>query len=251
MFDTVVLAGGGKPEPLTDQEKVSNKAFIKLYGRPLLAYVLSALKEAPSIGRIVVVGPADELAGLSADGYKFTAVAEQESMLDNLAAGLEAVDPQRLCLVVTGDIPLITAAVIEEFLGLCAPHKHDFYYPILDRENCIKHFPGTERTYVRLKEGRVTGGNVVLLRPDWFLNNRDRLEMFISYRKKPLKLFRIMPLTLVAKYLLKTLSLQDLERHLSRLLQLEARAVPCQNVELGMDVDKISDLAVVKEALKK
>ncbi len=250
MFDAVVLAGGGKPEPLTEQEQVSNKAFIIINGRPLLAYILEALQESPSINRIAVVGPERELLELSTAGYRFEAVPERGSMLDNLAAGFEQVDQNRLCLVVTGDIPLLKASVIEEFLSLCEPHDHDFYYPILDRETCIRHFPQTERTYVRLKEGRVTGGNVVLINPKWYLENRDRLEMFISYRKKPLKLFRIMPLTLVLKFALKTLTLNDLERHLSRLMGLKARAIPCSCVELGVDVDKISDLAVVKKALE-
>jgi GTP:adenosylcobinamide-phosphate guanylyltransferase len=47
MFNAVVIAGGGKPEVLTEQEGVSNKAFIKVHGRPLLAYIISALEGAP------------------------------------------------------------------------------------------------------------------------------------------------------------------------------------------------------------
>jgi len=250
MFDAVVLAGGGKPEPLTEQEQVSNKAFILVNGRPLLAYILDALQDAPSINKIVVVGPGEELRGLSEEGYGFEPVQERGSMLDNLAAGFEAVDRERLCLVVTGDIPLINASVIETFLGLCDPHDHDLYYPVLDRETCVRHFPETERTYVRLKEGRLTGGNVGLVNPAWYLENRARLEMFISYRKKPVKMIRILPLGLVLKFIFKQLSVRDLELYLSRLLKFRAKAVPCSLVELGLDVDKISDLAVVKEVLK-
>ncbi len=250
MFDAVVLAGGGKPEPLTEQEQVSNKAFILVNGRPLLAYILKALQEAASINKIVVVGPDEELRQLNEEGYNFEPVQERGSMLDNLAAGFESVDRERQCLVVTADIPLINASIIETFLGLCEPHDHDLYYPILDKEACVRHFPETERTYVRLKEGRVTGGNVGLVNPGWYLQNKARLEMFISYRKKPVKLLRILPLTLVLKYLFKQLGVRDLELFLSRLLNLKAKAVPCSLVELGLDVDKISDLAVVKQALK-
>ncbi len=250
MFDAVVLAGGGKPEPLTEQEQVNNKAFILVNDRPLLAYILKALQEAPSINKIVVVGPDEELLQLKEAGYGFEPVQERGSMLDNLAAGFESVDPARLCLVVTADIPLINASVIEQFLCLCEPHDHDLYYPVLDKETCVRHFPDTERTYIHLKEGRVTGGNVGLVNPVWYLQNRDRLEMFISYRKKPVKLLRILPLTLVLKFLLKKLSVRDLELFLSRLLDLKAKAVPCSLVELGLDVDKVSDLEVVKQALK-
>ncbi len=248
MIDAVVLAGGGKPEPLTEQEGVSNKAFIKLHNKPIIAYILDALHQAGSIDRIIVVGPPKELEDLNEKDF-FDIVAEQGSMLDNLAAGFELADTEKPCLVVTGDIPLINAEVIDQFLELCNPLEHDLYYPVLTREACLERFPETERTYVRLKEGHVTGGNIGLVRPAWFLDNKDRLEMFISYRKKPLKLLRILPISLGIKYLLKTLSIKDLEYHLSRLLFLKAKAVICDCVEIAVDVDKISDLEMVKKAI--
>ncbi len=249
MVEAVVLAGGGKQEPLTEQEGVKNKAFIEIYGRPLLGYVLQALNEAPSVGKVVVVGPEPELQSLLNRGYEFTIMPERGSMLDNLAAGFEAVDRDRLALVVTGDIPLLKPGVVEEFLGFCGNLENDFYYPVLRKEAFARLFPETERTYVRLKEGLVTGGNLGLIRPAWFLDNRARLEMFISYRKKPLKLIKILPFILIIKYVCKTLSISDLEAFLSKLLKLEARAVICELVELGIDVDKVSDLDLVKQAL--
>ena len=250
MFDAVVMAGGGKAEPLTEQEGVSNKAFILLQGKPILGYVLDSLAAAPSVDRVVVVGPEQELGLLQQEeGYRFTPVHEAGGMLDNMAAGLKAVDQDRLCLIVTGDIPLLNEQVVEGFLKLCSPFKDDFYYPILTRESCRNRFPETRRTYVRLKEGTFTGGNAGLLRPSWFARNRHRLEMFIAYRKKPLKLLRILPLSFMFKFLFKQLSVAELEINLSQLLQLKARAVPCDFVEIGIDVDKISDLEVVRQAL--
>ncbi len=249
MFDAVVLAGGGKPDPLTESEGVSNKAFIDLHGRPLLEYVLAGLKQAPSVDKIVVVGPEDDLLKLRGAGEEFHLVAETGAMLDNLAAGFAALDRERLCLIVTGDIPLLSAAVVEKFLCLCEPHDHEFYYPVLSREVCLQSFPETERTYVRLHEGAVTGGNIGLIRPGWFLDHRDRLEMFISYRKKPLKLMRIMPFNLIIKFLFHRLTIADLEKHLSRLLHLKARAVVCDSVEIAVDVDKPQDLALVRKVL--
>jgi GTP:adenosylcobinamide-phosphate guanylyltransferase len=250
MFDALVLAGGGKAEPLTEQEGVSNKAFIMLNNRPLLSYILQALEEAPSVDRIVAMGPQIDLEILRQEGYNIEILPEKESMLDNVAAGLEALDQDRLSLVVTSDIPLLTAKVLEEFIRLCAPFEHDFYYPILSRETCQGSFPETERTYVRLREGHITGGNLGLVNPRWFSDNRDRLEVFISYRKKPLKLLKILPPALIIKYLFKSLSVNDLEHFLSRLLRFRAKAVACDCVEIGVDVDKISDLELIKNVLK-
>lgn len=251
MFNAVVIAGGGKPEILTDREGVNNKAFIKVHGKPLLAYILAALEDAPSVERIIVVGPVKELEDLRLEGYDFEVVAEKKtSMLDNLAAGLKVIDQDRLSLVVTGDIPLLKAAVIEDFLTLCSPHDLEFYYPVLTREDCLQRFPEIERTYVSLKDGYITGGNIGLISASWFLANRSRLELFISYRKKPLKLLRILPFSLIFKYLCKTLTVSDLETSLSKLLKVKARAIFCSCVEIGVDVDKVSDLEVVKKALQ-
>ncbi len=249
MFDAVVLAGGGKQEPLTEQEGVSNKAFIQLHGKPLLAYILEALQGAPSVNRLIVVGPDKELTELRNEGYSITIVSEKGGMLDNLGAGFENADRDRPCLVVTGDIPLLNAEVVEDFLALCEPYDHDLYYPVLSREACLNSFPETERTYVRLREGHLTGGNLGMLKPAWFLQNKSRLELFISYRKKPLKLLRILPLSFLFKYLFKTLAVKDLESYLSRLLNLKARAVSCDCVEIALDVDKPSDLVLIKKAL--
>lgn len=250
MFDAVVLAGGGKGEPLTDREGVSNKAFIKIHGRPMLGYILNTLAESDLIEKIVVVGPDKELAELLEEGYRFTPVSEEESMLANAAAGLKAVKQERLCLMLTADIPLIGREAIEGFLKLCAPFDGDFYYPILTRECCRKRFPQMKRTYVRLRDGSFTGGNIALLRPEWFARSYPRLDLFVAYRKKPLKLFRILPASFIFKFLLNILTVAELESYLSRMMQARAHAVPCDFVEIGTDVDKISDLELVRQALK-
>ncbi|MDY6826269.1 MAG: nucleotidyltransferase family protein [Bacillota bacterium] len=250
MFNAVVLAGSSEPELLAEMQGVPNKAFILLKEKPLLSYVLRALHGAPVLNNITVVGPPGDLELLrGGEGLAFEIIDQQESLLANLAVAFETMDPEKLCLVVTADIPLLTADIVEKFISFCAPYEADFYYPILSRETCVEKYPENIRTYVRLKEGQVTGGNAVLIKPGWYLQNQERLEMFISYRKKPLQLFRIFPLTMIMKYLLRSLSVHDLEKYLSDLLGFEAKAVLCDCIELGIDVDKISDLELVRKIM--
>lgn len=251
MFDALVLAGGGKESAFAEREGVSNKAFILLNGKPILGYILEALEASSSIGNIFVVGPVRDLSRLHKQPYNFTLVEEAGGLLDNFAEGLKAVDRNKLCFVIAGDIPLINREAIEGFIKKCAPLDADFYYPIIAEECCKSIFPGTKRTYVQLREGRFTGGNVALLNPDWFIRNRKRFEMFISYRKKPLKMLRILPLSMILKYFLKRLAVADAERTLSKILGLRAVAVPCRYVEIGTDVDKVSDLEVVRQVLSR
>lgn len=249
MFEAVVLAGGGKNDPLALEKDVFNKAFISVKGRPLVGYILLALAGCPSIRRTIVVGPEKELIELQGQGYSFTAVPEKGSMLDNAAAGLREVDPDNLCLLSTGDIPLVNADMLEDFIALCDPYEDDLYYPIITRQICEHRFPHTRRTCVRLKDGSFTGGNLAMIRPSWFNQSRDHLEIFITYRKHPLKLFRIMPFWFIIKFIFGRLSVADLEEYLSRMLHLRARAVLCPFAELATDVDKESDLEVVKKEL--
>jgi molybdopterin-guanine dinucleotide biosynthesis protein A len=250
MFDALVLAGSGKAsDPLTEYAGVSNKSFIPIKGKPLITYILDTLAATPAVGKVIVVGPAAELETLRQEGYKFIVVKENDTILNNVAGALEHAEPNRLCLVITGDIPLLSKAALEEFLELCAPYNGDLYYPVLSEETCLKSYPDTKRTYVVLKEGPVTGGNIGLINPAWFKKKKDSLELFISYRKKPLKLLRILPLSLVLKYFLKQLSLADLEQSLSRLLEMKAHAIPLECAEIGLDVDKISDLEQVRKLL--
>ena len=249
MFNAVLMAGTGKPEPLTDQEGVSNKAFIKVKDKALVTYVMQALISSSLVDRIAVVGPEADLEELFGGQSKVEIIPEKGVLLDNLAEGLAAVKGSSLCLIVTGDIPLVTAEVIDNFINLCEPHDHDLYYPVLTRNTCLQNFPTTERTYVRLKDGHITGGNIALINPDWFLANRSRLEMFISYRKKPLKMLRMFPPSFIFKYIINTLSVSDIEKVFSKILQLKARAVFCETAEIGVDVDKISDLELVRKTL--
>ena len=89
-----------------------------------------------------------------------------------------------------------------------------------------------------------------MINPRWFFKNRDRLDIFIATRKKPLKLLRLLPFSFLIKFLTRRLSVADLEKELSRIMDCKARAVPCDLVEIGTDVDKISDLEAVNRAFK-
>ena len=252
MFGAVILAGASKTGVLENQEGVRNKAFILIEGRPMIAYVFQALQKSSRVDRIVIVGPFEELQNLKkeADFTDIDIVSERGSMLENVEAGLQRVPPGQLCFIVTSDIPLLSGEAIQDFIFRSAPLNKDFYYPILDRRDCEKRFPEMQRTYVRLKEGSFTGGNLVLVNPSWFLRRLEDLAMFIAFRKKPWKLVRILSPILIWKYFTRSLTAYDLELYFRRRLGGQARAIRTPFVEIGTDVDKLSDLELVRQLLK-
>lgn len=249
MFDAVVLAGTSKETELTKNEQVSNKAFIKVGGCPLLAFTLAALRAVPAIDRIAVVGPAKDLEPLI-EPYRLLVVPEEGGIPENILAGYRALRPPEYFLVVSADIPLLSARAVEDFLERARPYEYDFYYPVVRREDIEARFPGVKRTYARLREGTFTGGNLFLLNPDKVETAMPRLGSFIKMRKSPAKLAALLGIGFIIKFLTRRLSIAELEKRLPGLLGVSGKAIITGYAEIGTDVDKPADLELVKRELK-
>jgi molybdopterin-guanine dinucleotide biosynthesis protein A len=245
MFDVVVLAGTSKASELTSCEQVDNKAFILIEGRPLLAFVLEALRAAPEVGRIAVVGPRERLTHLIGE-YEALLVQETDTIPGNILAGYRALQPKKHFLLATADIPLLSAAALADFLERTKPCLYDFYYPIVARKDSERCFPGVVRTYVALREGTFTGGNIFLLNPDKVEEAMPRFHRFIAWRKSPLKLAGILGPLFILKFLTRRLSIGEVERCLANLFGISGKAIISGYAEISTDVDKLSDLELVR-----
>jgi len=95
-LDAVILAGTHRnPKRLIHNQ---NKAFLKLNGKPLIAYVVEACLLSRRLDRIVVVGPRNELdqalADISTDDRDRLIIIQQRSrMLENVMNGFLATFP--------------------------------------------------------------------------------------------------------------------------------------------------------------
>src|SRR5690606_20611534 len=100
--EAVVLAGATNRGKLSEVSDVPHEALIPIAGRPMVHYVLEALKASDSVQRIIVVGPEEALktAGLP-DGVEVTPAGE--SMVENLRLGLAKVSNNGPSLIVTCD----------------------------------------------------------------------------------------------------------------------------------------------------
>jgi GTP:adenosylcobinamide-phosphate guanylyltransferase len=249
MYDVVILAGSGKETELTVAEKVTNKAFITIGGRPMLAYVLDALKKTGKVDRIAVVGPVAELLPFIEE-YGIVAVAQGDSIPENLSKGVDALRPRQHFLIVSADIPFLTPQAVLGFLEACKPYDFDFYYPIVSKEDNNKRFPGVERTYVTLRDGVFTGGNLFLANPGGVEVALPRLDRFFALRKSPLKLAATLGVGFLLKLLTKRLTISQLEKRFSSLFGLNGKAVLSPYAEIGTDVDKLTDLELARKEIK-
>lgn len=247
----LVLAGAKNDGPLQEVSEAPYEAFIELGGRPMIQYVLDALRGAKTVGSVGIVGPVDELRQrLRLQDEKLIAAAG--GLLDNLERGARALSDGGWLLVLSADIPLVDATAIDDFLSRCAAiGPKDAYYPLVSREDSERAFPGVKRTYFHLREGAFTGGNFVLLRPEMLLRAKQIFEQAVELRKKPVQMARLLGLGFILKFVFRRLSAQDAERVILAKLGIDGAVVRVPYASVGFDVDKPTDFAIASAKLRK
>ncbi|MZP29282.1 NTP transferase domain-containing protein [Heliobacterium undosum] len=248
-MDALVLAAGPNNGRLRSCHEASMEALIPIGRRPMVDYVVQALRHCREIDRIVVVGPLT-LSDYYLEDHRVTVVAGGKDPIESLQCGLAALAvPADQLLVVTGDLPLLTPQVLEAFLHACRSREGDVFYPVVRREDCERRYPDVRRTYVRLQEGWVTGGNLFLVRPAVIPRALTRARRFVRLRKSPLALSRLLGWPFLIRFLLRQLTITQVEARVSELFHLRAVGVLSNSPELGIDVDKPSDLELVRRCL--
>lgn len=249
MLKAIVLAGGQKIGLYKNQEKPISEALIPIGQRYMIEYVVDALGKSKLIDKIVIAGPAS-IQKLYTIESKITVVSNGDTTIKSLIKALETLSQSDdHVLVVTSDIPLLTTRAIDDFISLCLRQEGDLFYPIVEKELNEHRYPGIKRTYVNLKEGVFTGGNVLFLNPHIANKCVDVAEEFVRLRKKPLSLASYLGWGFLIRYLLGRLSIRDAEDKVSKVLGIKGVGVISNYPELGIDVDKHSDLEVVTRAL--
>ncbi len=248
-YPILIMAGGPTPEKIMDAgETEPERAFIKVGGRPMLSWVLDAVRESKACGEILCVGNAERFQselGLTADEV----LPQKDTMLENFMAGMERFRDRPKVMIATCDIPLVKASMFDNLAELISGVEADIYYPIVDVRLFDEKFPGGKRTTQKLKEGTFTGGNVFLVSPEAVLRNRDRVETVIRDRKSPAKLVRLFGLPFIIRFALKMLDIHGLEVKATQILGARMRAVITPHPEIGLDVDKPEDLVIVRDVL--
>jgi molybdopterin-guanine dinucleotide biosynthesis protein A len=227
----VVLAGGSGDRMATDAS-VDSKGLVPFRGIALGTYVLEALAASRSVQKVVLVGPA----GLP--GPADLRVGSGERMIDSLAIGCEAARrfaPSGL-LVMSCDLPWLRGEALDRWVEE-AP-KADLVYPVIPEEISIRYFPRHKRTFVRLRSGRFTGGNICLIRPCAIASLIPWIDRVYRARKNPLALARIIGFGTALRFLLGQVTLASLEREVGRKVGLDVRVSVTNEAAIGADVDR-------------
>lgn len=250
MINALILAGTKGKGNLEIAEKVDNKALIMIDGRPMIDYIVEALDNSENINNILVVGPKKELHPYIGEKVK-EILNPGNSILENMESGLTFFNSDENLLLLSSDIPLITPEAIDEFLKICIKRKACIGYPIITKENIIKKYPETKRTYVKMKEGIFCGGNIVFFKPEVFFQQKNLINELFNNRKTTWKSVKILGFEFIFKFLFKILTLREVEKKVTDILGYNSIAAMISYPEIMIDLDKPSDLELIRKCLEK
>lgn len=251
-YDAIILAGGESSSDLKKIAPFDNEALIIIGNYPMIYYVYQTLRSTPQVDKIVVSGPVEALKAILPRDERLFFVNGGQNAIESFGHGVKALEESGISakvLIVPTDIPFITEEAIQDFLKRCEASDSDFYYPVTRKEVNEEKFPGVQRTYVRLQEGVVTGGNLFLIRSAIIEQCLEMGLKLVERRKNPLAMARLFGFDLVFKYLIRRLSIEMAEKRFYKMLGLKAKCIISPYAEIGVDVDKPSDLQLAQEKL--
>ncbi len=246
----VILAGGTREDKVAAAYGVPVKALAELRGRPLVSYVVQAIAEADL--RPVVVATSAEAADrvqAAAGASAKVVVASGPRFTDTLSSGLEAVASYQRVLLATGDLPLLTPAAVQDFLSEALATGADIVYSTVPRSALGRILSKGRRLFVRLKEGRFTGGNLVLANQQALRCVIETVERAFAGRKSPVALAKLLSVGFVLKYLLGRLDIPTILRRGEQVLQCKAAVIVSSHPEVCFDIDRPEDLHIAEQAL--
>ncbi|MDO4540605.1 MAG: nucleotidyltransferase family protein [Syntrophomonadaceae bacterium] len=251
--DAIILAGGELNGELRNIAAQGNEGLILVGSAPMIHYVYTALRAAAGINRIVISGPVELLSAiLPRDDEQLYFTPGGDNMADSFASAVNFLRRQGAAnhlLALPVDIPLISPEAIEDFIRRCEDIEGDFFYSLVLREVCREKYPEQIRTYFKLKDGVFTGGNLLLINNSVVDRTLIMGQKLVARRKNPLALVSLFGPVVSLKLLLGRLSIAAAERRALKVLKIRGRAVVTPYAEIGIDVDKLSDLETVKKYL--
>ena len=249
-FQALVLAGSrGGVDPVAEYAHVSQKGLIVLGGQTLLARVLGALDAAGATRIGVSTNDKALEAALAGEKTKATLIALPSAAgpSQSVHQGADAMGTP--LLVTTVDHALLRAEWVTDFMA-DTPEGADIAI-LLGEETLVQAAaPTTKRTYLAFRDGRYSGCNLFYLRTPRALQAIDLWRKVEQYRKQPWKIAAMLGPVILVRYLLGLMTLDETVARIGALADVKAVAVRARHGLAAVDVDKPSDLDLVRSIVE-
>jgi molybdopterin-guanine dinucleotide biosynthesis protein A len=245
----VVLAGGPADDLSAKTPGAPNKAFVAIDGIALVERTLRALRSASSIARIIAVAPQ------RVKGHPALALADEfrpdgVRIRDSLRSGLEGLPPNADVLVSTSDLPVLTAESIDDYVMRAYEKDAALTYGCLEKRVHMSKYPEVPHTWAPLRDGTFCGTGFVTIRPYVWPSLERFIEQLGHARKNPLHLARLFGWDILLRFATRRLSIADAEARASTVIGAPVRAVVSSYPEIGVNVDRVSDIALAERLVR-
>lgn len=252
-MDAIVTAGGiPRPEdPLYTYSNGDSKALIDVAGKPMIQWVLDALGNAKRVNNVIITGLSPKSGVTCKKPLYF--VSNQGRMLANIVAGvnkaLEINKRNKYVLVVSSDIPAIKPEMVDWLVDTCMETKDDLYYGVCPQHVMEARFPDSRRTYTHLKDMDVCGADMNVTHVRMATEHLDMWESLIGSRKSPLRSASLIGFGTLFALFTRRLTLEDAVQRVCDRIGIQGRAIVWPHAEPCMDVDKPSQLELLRADL--
>jgi GTP:adenosylcobinamide-phosphate guanylyltransferase len=239
-MDAIVLAGGKSiDDPLAELSNGGLKSMLPMAGKPMVQWVLDAISGSKRIDTVIIIG-LDEDSNVHCDKPVIT-MPDAGSLIENIqqgAAKLAELHPQETHVVsLSADIPAITPEIIDHLVEIYQKGEVDIYYGVIERSIMEERYPGSKRTYTRLKDGEICGGDLNAFSKKAALKPDAIWKDLVRSRKNPLKQAALIGLDSLFLLLLRRLTLDEMAARVCKRL-----AIACPMLKWGWMWTNLSNL---------
>ena len=253
-MDVVLLAGGIMPEedPLYPESEDGHRCMIDIQGKPMAQWVVDALSASERVGEFYIMGLPSKYALKAAKPIHY--LREEGGIFENVCAGVQQASrdhpDQSKFLIASADIPALRTEMVDWLIDqVRADPTAQLYYNVVSQPVMEACFPMSNRSFVRLKDVSVCGGDLNVVDMSLFSSEQALWRQLVAARKNALKqagMLGIITLLLVGCHVI---TLEAAVHRVCRKLSIDARALLTPFAEMAMDADKPHQLEILRNHL--
>ncbi len=239
-----ITAGGRVDAAFANEIGTGIKALAPLGGERLINRAIEAARGAGA-QRIVIVGPAEVRAYCKARVDDVIDAAE--SGRENLLRALRCAGDNDL-LLLTSDLPFIDGAAASAFVR--ASQGAELTMPLVAYDAYKRAYPGAPSHATAVGGERVANGSAFYFAPGTAGRVETIAQQFFDARKSLVRMAALTGPVLLLKFVLRRLTVADVEARAQRVLGVDARAIRDASPALCFDIDTLAEYRYALEAMR-